>query len=105
MVDNRPGGPPRGSSNNTLYFIVGALVIAVLIIGWVIYGRDGGTEPASDATTTEEPMAPEPAPSAEPAPPPEPVPPPEPAPTPTPAPAPTPTPAPAPEQPATPPAQ
>ena len=91
MADNQPRG-----SNNTLYFIVGALVIAVLIIGWFIYGRDG-TEPVSDTMTTEEPMAPEPAPATEP-------PAPEPAPEPTPEPAPEPAPAPAPE-PTTPPAQ
>ena len=35
MAANRPGG----SSNSTLYFIVGALIIAVLIIGWFMYGR------------------------------------------------------------------
>ena len=35
MAANRPGG-----SNNTLYFIVGALVIAVLIIGYFMYGGD-----------------------------------------------------------------
>jgi hypothetical protein len=95
MADNQPRG-----SNNTLYFIVGALVIAVLIIGWFIYGRDG-TEPVSDTMTTEEPMAPEPAPATEP---PAPEPAPEPTPTPEPAPEPAPAPAPAPE-PTTPPAQ
>jgi hypothetical protein len=55
-VDNR-GTPrePRGS-NNTLYFIVGALVIAVLIIGWFMYGGD---EPDGvDDVTVEESAAP-----------------------------------------------
>src|SRR5215470_3243520 len=39
MSANRPGG----SSNSTLYFIVGALIIAVLIIGWFMYGKKGET--------------------------------------------------------------
>src|SRR5688572_11353353 len=52
-VDNRPGGP-RKDSNNTLYFIVGALVIAVLIIGWFMYGGDEAGD-ADVNVTTEEP--------------------------------------------------
>jgi hypothetical protein len=67
-VDNRGTGPrdPRGS-NSSLYFIVGALVVAVLIIGWFLYGRDGagvGTAttgtPASTSTnvTVDTPAAP-----------------------------------------------
>jgi hypothetical protein len=57
-VDNR-GNPrdPRGS-NNSLYFIVGALVIAVLIIGWFMYGGETATDPADVDVTTEEPAAP-----------------------------------------------
>jgi hypothetical protein len=79
-VDNR-GTPrdPRGS-NNTLYFIVGALVIAVLIIGWFWMGgeepddvdsvtvEESATPPAAGDTnvTVETPAAPaaEPAPAA-----------------------------------------
>ena len=51
-VDNRPGGPRR-DSNNTLYFIVGALVIAVLIIGWFMYGGDDAVDDTN--VTVEEP--------------------------------------------------
>lgn len=57
-VDNRGGpGGPRGS-NNTLYFIVGALVIAVLIIGWFMYGGDTVDEAVDVDVTTEEPATP-----------------------------------------------
>jgi hypothetical protein len=56
-TDNRPGGP-RPSSNNTLYFIVGALVIAVLIIGWFMYGGDDADD-ADVNVTTEQPAAPD----------------------------------------------
>lgn len=57
-VDNR-GNPrdPRGS-NNSLYFIVGALVIAVLIIGWFMYGGETATDATDVDVTTEEPAAP-----------------------------------------------
>lgn len=87
-VDNRPGGPrdPRGS-NNTMWFIIGALVLAVLIIGWFMYGGDDAdvegdavvteepaTPPAGDDTDiTIEPAAPEPAEPVEPAAPAEPA--------------------------------
>ena len=55
-VDNRGNPKDPRSSNSTLYFIVGALVIAVLIIGWVMYGgEEAPPEPA--ATTTTEPAA------------------------------------------------
>ncbi len=57
-VDNRGGpGGPRGS-NNTLYFIVGALVIAVLIIGWFMYGGDDVDDAVDVDVTTEEPATP-----------------------------------------------
>ena len=87
-VDNRGTGGPRGS-NNSLYFIVGALVIAVLIIGYFMYGGDDVDEAADvevireetaapadgadvdvDATVTTEPAAPTTPPAAEPATPP-----------------------------------
>jgi hypothetical protein len=57
-VDNR-GTPrdPRGS-NNSLYFIVGALVIAVLIIGWFMYGGDEVDDATDVNVTTEEPATP-----------------------------------------------
>ena len=70
-VDNRGTGGPRGS-NNSLYFIVGALVIAVLIIGWFMYGGDADVAdettviedtaaPAGDTNVTVEPTTPPPA--------------------------------------------
>ena len=67
MADNRPGGPR--SSNNTMYLIVGALVIAVLIIGWFMYGRGGETAspPTPTATEPATPPATEPAPATPPA--------------------------------------
>lgn len=37
---DRPPHGPRRESNNTLYFIVGALVVAVLVIAWFLYGGD-----------------------------------------------------------------
>jgi hypothetical protein len=55
-VDNRGTGGPRGS-NNSLYFIVGALVIAVLIIGYFMYGGDDATTDAT-GTTAEDTVAP-----------------------------------------------
>ena len=98
MVDSRPRDPRKPSgSNNTLYFIVGALVVAVLIIGWFMYGGEDEMPDTVETTieTPAEPAAPlEPAPAPEPAPSPEPTP--APAPEPTPAPAPEPAPAPAP---------
>jgi len=91
MVDSRPRDPRKPSgSNNTLYFIVGALVVAVLIIGWFMYGGD--ETPDAVETTIETPAEPTPAPEPMPAPAPEPAP--ATAPDPAPAPAPT-TPAPA----------
>lgn len=51
-VDNRGTGGPRGS-NNSLYFIVGALVIAVLIIGYFMYGGDTVDDPDVNVTTGE----------------------------------------------------
>lgn len=55
-VDNRGTGGPRGS-NNSLYFIVGALVIAVLIIGWFMYGGEEAVTPEAE-TTVEDTVAP-----------------------------------------------
>ena len=55
MAANRPG---EGSSNSTLYFIVGALIIAVLIIGWFMYGREGASPHASGRDAEEPAMAP-----------------------------------------------
>ena len=43
-----PRPPRQKSSNNTLYFIVGALVIAVLIIGWFMYGGSDSAPPVDD---------------------------------------------------------
>ena len=56
-VDNRGTGGPRGS-NNSLYFIVGALVIAVLIIGWFMYGGDADVADDVNVTTESTPAAP-----------------------------------------------
>ena len=47
MAANRPGG----SSNSTLYFIVGALIIAVLIIGWFVMGKKKETPAPAPAAT------------------------------------------------------
>ena len=55
MVDRPPG---QKSSNNTLYFIVGALVIAVLIIGWFMYGGGEARTGTATTTTTEQPATP-----------------------------------------------
>ena len=90
-VDNRGTGPRRGSGSS-MWFIIGALVVAVLIIGWFFMGNntpdgdadvnvtpEGTTTPpaagdtnvtvtppaASTTTTTTEPATP---PAAEPAP-------------------------------------
>ncbi len=64
MADNRPSG-----SNNTLYFIVGALIIIVLVIGWFMYGREKPMAPAPEPAATEAPApAPEPAPAMAPGP-------------------------------------
>jgi len=52
-TDNRGTGPQR--SNNTLYFIVGALVVAVLIIAWFLYGGEDPVDAVGDQTTTEQP--------------------------------------------------
>ena len=43
-VDNRGTGPRRGSGSS-MWFIIGALVVAVLIIGWFFMGGD---DPAVD---------------------------------------------------------
>ena len=94
MVDSRPRDPRKPSgSNNTLYFIVGALVVAVLIIGWFMYGSDDEMPDAVETTieTPAEPAAPAPEPMPAPAPEPMPAPEPAPAPAPDPAPAPAPT--------------
>ncbi len=51
-IDNHGAGGPRGS-NNALYFIVGALVVAVLVIAWFMYGGadpDAGTAGTGAAT-------------------------------------------------------
>jgi hypothetical protein len=55
-VDNRGTGPrdPRGS-NSSLYFIVGALVVAVLIIGWFLYGGNAADPVAGTGAATEAP--------------------------------------------------
>jgi cytoskeletal protein RodZ len=56
MADSQSGGP-KASSNSTLYIIVAVLILVVLAIGWLIYGR-GSHEIPSDMSTTEESSAP-----------------------------------------------
>jgi hypothetical protein len=48
--------PPGRGSQNTLFFIVGGLVVLVGIIAFVMFGRDDGdTTPGTTGTTIEEP--------------------------------------------------
>ena len=59
-IDNRGAPSPRGSGNSALYFIVGALVVAVLVIAFFMYGGNVGdgaatsTPPAGDTNVTVE---------------------------------------------------
>ena len=71
-VDNRGTGPRRGSGS--MWFILGAIVVAVLIIGWFLYGgepdvadiddpdvnvtTEGTPAPAGDTNITVEPTTP-----------------------------------------------
>lgn len=47
--------PPGRGSQNTLFFIVGALVVLVGIIAYVMFGTDRDTNPGTTGTTIEEP--------------------------------------------------
>lgn len=40
----------RAHSNNTIYYVVGSLVIAVLIIGWFMYGGAEKPQPIGQPT-------------------------------------------------------
>jgi len=51
-VDNRGTGPRRGSGSS-MWFIIGALVVAVLIIGWFMYGGDAPDGDVDGTVTTE----------------------------------------------------
>jgi len=51
-VDNRGTGPRRGSGSS-MWFIIGALVVAVLIIGWFMYGGDAPDGDVDTNVTTE----------------------------------------------------
>jgi hypothetical protein len=53
-----PADPPPGrGSQNTLFFIVGGLVILVGIIAFVMFGGDDEVTPNMTGTTIEEPAA------------------------------------------------
>ena len=49
--------PPGRGSQNTLFFIIGGLVVLVGIIAFVMFGNDTDTTPSTTGTTIEEPAA------------------------------------------------
>ncbi len=60
MSDQRqplPEPPPGRGSQNTLFFIVGGLVVLVGILAFVMFGGDSGTGPSRTRTTAEEPAS------------------------------------------------
>ena len=49
--------PPGRGSQNTLFFIVGGLVVLVGIIAFVMFGNDDASTPSTTGTTIEEPAS------------------------------------------------